>query len=99
MAPTFSKHGLSARQFCRNIAKLWQPAIAKRFASEHPFLGELLHGPTTAIRSRYHNPASLGAVNTRQNPNLPACSNVSAREMAHAPARCPAGEHIFNQDM
>jgi hypothetical protein len=40
MAKTISKRGLSARQFCRNIAKLRQPAIAKQFASEHPFFVE-----------------------------------------------------------
>jgi hypothetical protein len=37
---TFSKHGLSAQQFRRNIAQLWQPAIAKRFALERTFFGE-----------------------------------------------------------
>ncbi len=31
---------LSARQFRCNIAQLWQPAFAKRFASKRPFLGE-----------------------------------------------------------
>jgi hypothetical protein len=40
MATTFSKRDLSARQFRSNIAQLWRPAIAKRFASERPFLGE-----------------------------------------------------------
>jgi hypothetical protein len=40
MATTFSKRGLSMRQFRRNIVKLWQPAFAKGFTSERPFLGE-----------------------------------------------------------
>jgi hypothetical protein len=38
MATTISKRGLSVRQFCRNIAQLWQPAIAKWFALERHFL-------------------------------------------------------------
>jgi hypothetical protein len=37
---TFSKHVLSARHFHRNIAQIWQPAIAEQFASERPFFGE-----------------------------------------------------------
>jgi hypothetical protein len=36
----FSKHGLSERKFCCNIPQLWQPAIAKWFALERPFFGE-----------------------------------------------------------
>jgi hypothetical protein len=40
MAMTISKRGLSARQFFRNIAQFWQPAIAKRFALERPFFDE-----------------------------------------------------------
>jgi hypothetical protein len=39
-ATSISKRGLSAQQFCRNIAQLWQPAIAKRFALERPFFDE-----------------------------------------------------------
>jgi hypothetical protein len=41
MATTISKRGLSAQLFCRNIAQLWQPAIAKQFALERPFFDEL----------------------------------------------------------
>jgi hypothetical protein len=44
MVTTFSKRGLSVRQFRRNIAQLWQPTIAKRFTSVRPFSGALPFG-------------------------------------------------------
>jgi hypothetical protein len=70
MLTTFSKRGLSVRQFRRNIAQLWQPAIAKRFTSERPFLGQPLRCPLVSKSPRYRNPASLGAANTAAKPQF-----------------------------